>query len=126
MIYCKSGYLLIYDEKIFAGAVIMPEVDITSRIKLIESLKCALLNDISALYESMRIPLHQDNRDENLVSLIVHTYLLASGLGLKFEELDGQVIKKLKLEARENKDMQLLLKHFTRRCGHESDTAGGR
>jgi hypothetical protein len=89
-------------------------VDITAQIKIIESLKCALLNDIAGLYEFMRVP--GDERDGHLAALLTHTYLLAGRLGITYGELDEQVRQRLRLEAMAqegNMDVQALLKHFS-------------
>ena len=94
----------------------MADVDITSRIKLIESLKCALLSDISLLYENMRIPGKQDERDESLAALLTHTYLLAGQLGFTADALDEHARQGLKRELlkQENHDISALLKHLSR------------
>jgi hypothetical protein len=97
------------------GSLPLPDIDITAQIKIIESLKCALLSDIAALYENMRVPAKQNERDENLAALLIHTYLLAGRLGLKYDQLDEQARQRLKREAMAQSthpDISALLKYF--------------
>ena len=96
----------------------MADVDITYQIKLIESLKCALLNDISSLFENMRVP-GRENQNENLASLVTDAYLLAGRLGLGYESLDEQIIKRLKQKwasDAHNTDINALLMHWAARA----------
>lgn len=95
----------------------MAEVDITAQIKLIESLKCALLADVSSLYEHMRVPAKHDERDECLARLVTHTYLLAGRLGLSCQQLDKKVLAGLKQEAlkQDSGDIGALLKYWSQK-----------
>lgn len=77
----------------------MPEMDITAHIKAIETLKCALLTDLAALYESMRKPSRPEERDEPLADMLVTLYLLSRRLGVNFSQLDGLAIQRLRLHA---------------------------
>jgi hypothetical protein len=75
----------------------MDSLDITTQIKAIERLKCELLTDLAALYESLRTPARVDG-NESLASLLINVYLLARRLGLNFEKLNEEAVYKLRRE----------------------------
>jgi hypothetical protein len=75
----------------------MDSLDITTQIKAIERLKCELLSDLAALYESLRTPARVDG-NEALASLLINVYLLARRLGLNFEKLNEEAVYKLRRE----------------------------
>jgi hypothetical protein len=99
----------------------MADVDITNQIKRIEFLKCALLGDVSALFESMRVP--GRSQDEHLTALVTHTYLLAERLGLDYASLDASVIQSLKRKwaADTGADSNALLTHWAKKAEQEGE-----
>ena len=96
----------------------MPQdLDITTHIKLIEMLKCALLNDTAALYESMRKPSRREEQDESLTGLLITLYRLSKALGTDYAELNRLTADRLRnemLNDKESLELQELLKHLNR------------
>jgi hypothetical protein len=80
------------------------EIDITKNIKIIESLKCELLSDISQLYTSMSEYSTSESaeRDDILANMIMITYMLSKRLGISYQALDMKILNKLKLGIIEN------------------------
>jgi hypothetical protein len=70
---------------------------------------------VACLFENMRIPAKQDERDECLASVLAHTYLLAGRLGLKYDELDTLLKQALKRETLKNEysDEDILFKYLS-------------
>ena len=93
----------------------MPDLDITSHIKAIEVLKCALLSDVSSLFNYLRVFSREDERDETMAQMLVHLYLLAKRLGLTYSQLDALAVSLLRneiLEEGATMEKQALLKHI--------------
>jgi hypothetical protein len=93
----------------------MDSLDITTQIKAIERLKCELLTDLAALYESLRTPARADG-DEALAALLINVYLLARRLGLSFEKLNEEAVYKLRREILDGAgaEKELLIKFLGR------------
>jgi hypothetical protein len=89
----------------------MERLDVTTQIKAIERLKCDLLTDLAALYESLRTPAHKGGY-ETLAALLINLYLLSRRLGLDFDKLNEEAILKLRREIIEGAagDKELLIK----------------
>ena len=97
------------------GDLSLRDLDITSRIKAIEILKCALLSDVSALFERLRVPAHGNEHEESLARLLIHLYLLSKNLGTGFTELEAEACALLKREMLSDNgaaEKQALFKHI--------------
>lgn len=74
-------------------------VDISRNIKMIEFLKCELLNSVSAVFEA----LYKGAKDgqqmavEGLANIILVTYSLGKRLGIDYETIDKKVQEKARL-----------------------------
>lgn len=99
------------------------EVSITKNIKVIEWLKCELLNTISSLFDALlnSTKLGQEAILDILANIIFVTYLLAKRLGISYEKLDSRIKDKVKLGIVEDHkiekwygDLGDLLNHFKR------------
>ena len=82
------------------------EVDVAQNIKIIESLKCELLSDLSQLYTGMSNPdyMETQERDDILANMIMVTYMLAKKLGVPYHTLDLKILNKLKVGIIQNGD----------------------
>jgi len=82
------------------------ELDIAKNIKVIETLKCELLSDLSQLYTEMAMPENSEpqERDDILANIIMVTYILAKKLGVPYHTLDGKILNKLKVGIIQNGD----------------------
>ena len=82
------------------------ELDVAKNIKIIESLKCELLSDLSQLYSGMANPdsMEQQERDDILANMIMVTYMLAKKLGVPYHTLDLKILNKLKVGIIQNSD----------------------
>lgn len=82
------------------------ELDVAKNIKIIESLKCELLSDLSQLYTEMANSdsVEQHEKDDILANMIMVTYMLAKRLGVPYHVLDMKILNKLKVGIIQNGD----------------------
>ena len=80
----------------------MRDLDITSQLKAIESLKCALLSDIALLFEQLRVTSRENELDESFVQTLIHLYLLAKRAGVDFAALNAQAAAQLRRDTLED------------------------
>ena len=88
-------YSLVYRE----DAMPPNSYDVTGNIKALETLKLELLQSLVGLHRGMLE--RSGGRDEcleSLSSMLTHTYLLASKLGIDFSEIDEQAANNIKIE----------------------------
>lgn len=84
------------------------KVDIGRNIKIIEFLKCELLNSIAAVFEA----LSKGSRDgqqmiaEGLANIILVTYSLAKRLGIDYVSIDKKVEEKARLHILEEHHLE--------------------
>lgn len=78
--------------------VLLGELDITKKIKIIEQLKSRLLSDVSDIYSNMA---SDDSRGEEnidlLADMIIITYFLSDQLGVSYAGLEMKAKNKLKI-----------------------------
>lgn len=75
-------------------------LDITRSLRIIETLKSELLEDIAVLYRHLADPALEDTREiaaENLSDMIVIAYLLGKRLGVDYVTMDRHIEKKIRL-----------------------------
>lgn len=83
-------------------------VDIGRNIKMIDFLKCELLNSISAVFEA----LYKGTKDgqqmviEGLANIILVTYSLSKRLGIDYETIDKKVQEKARLHILEEHHLE--------------------
>lgn len=83
-------------------------VDIGRNIKMIEFLKCELLNSVSAVFETLL----QGSKDgqqmliEGLANIILATYTLGKRLGIDYETVDRKVQEKTRLHILEDHHLE--------------------
>lgn len=75
------------------------QVDIGRNIKMIDFLKCELLNSVAALFEALTkgVKGSQETLLEVLANVILVTYSLAKRLGIDYNMVDKKVQEKAKL-----------------------------
>lgn len=76
------------------------ELDITRSLRIVESLKSILLDDIAGLYRHLADPSMEDTRNvaaDNLSDMIVVSYLLGKRLGVDYPTMDRYISKKIRL-----------------------------
>lgn len=93
------------------------QIDITKNIKMIEILKCQILNSVADLHTSLINYDEQEERKEIFADLTILTYILSNRLGISPKELETKIIKKLKLGVLDekdnfNEDIKEILRHF--------------
>lgn len=81
-------------------------LDITKNIKIIEMLKCQMLNNISLLYENM----NQKNADIDvketiMANIIITDFIMSNKIGFSYPQLENKVIKKLKVDILDKNDI---------------------
>lgn len=97
------------------------QLDVTKNIKVIEVLKCQILNGVADLHNNLRTT-SSDNleRLEIFADLIILNYILANRLGFSPETLEVKINKKLRIGTLEpensfSNDSKELLKYFNNR-----------
>lgn len=93
------------------------QIDITKNIKIIEMLKCQILNSVADLHSSFIQNIEQDEKKEIFSDLIILVYILANRLNISPLELENKIIKKLKLAVLDekddfNEDIKEILRYF--------------
>lgn len=83
-------------------------VDIGKNIKMIDFLKCELLNSVSAVFEALfkGTKEGQNMVVEGLANIILVTYSLAKRLGVDFETIDKKVQEKARLHILEEHHLE--------------------
>ncbi|AIS53575.1 hypothetical protein TKV_c24580 [Thermoanaerobacter kivui] len=72
--------------------------EIAKNIMSIENLKINLLGKVYSLFKAFNEDEAGEVLIDNLCDILISAYLLGEKLGYDFEEMDEQVIKKLKLQ----------------------------
>ncbi|AKL97350.1 MazG-like protein [Clostridium aceticum] len=82
--------------------------DISRNLKMIDFLKCELLNTIALLFETMikGIKDRQELVAECLVNLLLATYTLGKRLGFDYETLDKKLQDKVKISILEEHHLE--------------------
>ena len=73
------------------------QLDITKNIKMIEILKCQILNGVADLHTSLINSVDNAQRTEIFADLVILIYILSNRLGIASNELENKIIKKLKI-----------------------------
>lgn len=75
------------------------DLDIMGNIKLIENYKNFLLSTVADLFVTMGkgSKASMDEVNDELAEIVILSYLLGKRLGINHSDLDGRLIKKLKL-----------------------------
>ncbi len=83
-------------------------VDIGRNIKMIEFLKCELLNSISVVFEAVFKGAKESQQIllEGLANIILVTYSLGRRLGIEYEAIDKKVQEKAKLHILEEHHLE--------------------
>ncbi len=83
-------------------------VDIGRNIKIIEFLKCELLNSVSAVFEALfkGSKESQQMSTEGLANIILVTYSLARRLGVDYSSIDKKVQEKARLHILEEHHLE--------------------
>lgn len=83
-------------------------VDIGKNIKMIDFLKCELLNSVSAVFEALfkGTKEGQNMVVEGLANIILVTYSLAKRLGVDFDTIDKKVQEKARLHILEEHHLE--------------------
>ena len=84
-------------------------IDITKNIKMIENLKCSLLEELSELYKLMSQSERVDIKGEAsavISKLISCSYILGKRMGITYEEIDAKIESYLKLEIINENDIE--------------------
>lgn len=83
-------------------------VDIGRNIKMIEFLKCELLNSVSVVFEALLKGSRegQEMIIEGLANIILVTYSLAKRLGIDYEAIDRRVQEKTRLHILEEHHLE--------------------
>lgn len=96
-------------------------VDVGRNLKMIEFLKCELLNSVALLFQTLAkgVKEGQDLIIECLANIILVTYSLGRRLGVEYETIDKRVQEKAKIYILEEhqleiwyQDLSSLNKHF--------------
>ena len=75
-------------------------IDITKGIKIIEMLKCELLENVSLVFRIMNQAIEEESKEKiklTLSDIILISYILSRRLGLDFEVIDKEIDRKIKL-----------------------------
>lgn len=80
------------------------QLDITKNIKMIEILKCQILNGVADLHTSLINSVEPNERAEIFADLVILIYILANKLGIDPSELENKINKKLKIGILDEKD----------------------
>lgn len=75
------------------------DTDITKNIRMIEFLKCELLNTVASLYQNLLkgTKVGQGVIQDILANLIMVTYLLGKRLGISYSMIDSRVMEKIRI-----------------------------
>lgn len=75
------------------------DTDITKNIRMIEFLKCELLNTVASLYQNLLkgTKVGQGVIQDILANLIMVTYLLGKRLGISYLMIDSRVMEKIRI-----------------------------
>lgn len=97
------------------------EVDVAKRAKVIEWLKTELLDQTARLFKGIWEG-SQDKVKDSLASLVTACYVLARRLGVSYQELDAEVVRKANQHMQENhsleewyRDLSAVEQHFRKR-----------
>ncbi len=92
------------------------QLDITQNIKMIEILKCQILNSVADLNNSLLNCFENNEIKDIFADLIIISYILANRLSITPEDLKYKINKKLKLGILDNNsfntDIKELFKYF--------------
>lgn len=81
------------------------KMDITKNIKIIEMLKCQILNCVADFHSSMiKTGNDFDEKYDILADLIILSFILGNRTGIGYETLELKIKKKLKLGVLEDDD----------------------
>ncbi len=75
-------------------------LDISRNLRIVETLKSELLEDISTLYRHLADPILEDTREiaaDTLSDMIVIGYLLGKRLGVEYAMMERHISKKIRL-----------------------------
>ena len=75
-------------------------LDISRNLRIIETLKSELLEDIATLYRHLADPVPKDTREvaaDALSDMIVICYLLGKRLGIDYYSMERNITKKIRL-----------------------------
>lgn len=88
--------------------VVKDNVDISRSIKIIEFLKCELLNSVSAVFEALFKGTKEGQQMiiEGLANIILVTYSLARRLGIEYSSIDKKVKEKARLHILEEHHLE--------------------
>ena len=83
-------------------------VDVGRNIKIIEFLKCELLNSVSAVFEAIFKGSKEGQQmiTEGLANIILVTYSLAKRLGIEYSNIDKKVQEKARLHILEDHHLE--------------------
>ena len=92
---------------------------ITKNIKMIEILKCQILNGVADLHTSLINSVDNAQRTEIFADLVILIYILSNRLGIASNELENKIIKKLKIGVLDennnfNEDIKEILRYFNK------------
>lgn len=95
------------------------QLDITKNIKMIEILKCQILNGVADLHTSLINSVDNAQRTEIFADLVILIYILSNRLGIASNELENKIIKKLKIGVLDennnfNEDIKEILRYFNK------------